>query len=135
MELRVEELFDISMSDENILSSEIQVIDFLGFDILYAEIVVDFDRKEDVFGYYLHFERDTDLIFLPRTIIERMLPGYEVDYFHLFLRSRQGGPAIISVPPRTHFVVFMQERNGTILVILYSDLCCGEWWRWWRCRR
>ena len=128
LELRVEEFFHISLSDENILSWEIQVIDSFGFDFLYAELVIVADKKEEIFGYYLNFTRMTDVSRVPRDIVNRVPSGYEIDYFYDFFRSRQRRFSLFSASPRTHFIVFMQEQNETILVVLFAELGSGQWW-------
>ena len=132
LELRVEEFFRISISNESILSSKIQVIDSFGFDGLYAEIVIVADKKEEVFRDYLHLERDTDLSFLPRAITSRLPPEHEIDYFHQFFRSVQRGCIFITVASQSVYVVFMQEKDGTILVILYCTHGGGQWRRYRR---
>ena len=132
LELRAEEFFHISLSDENILSAEIQVVDWHGFEILHAEIVIVAEKKEEVFRAYLQAARDTDVSYLPRHLVYRLPPEHEVDYFHQFFQSVQRGCIFISVVSQSVYIVFMQEQDGTILVILRCDFGGGQWRRYRR---
>lgn len=136
LEEYVSAFFNIPI-DENIISLEVEFISVEGsYDILFAELLIPADRRDEIFINYLPIptrarrireNHDEDYIGandeagLPYPINDRLPSDYEIVHVHEFLGRAKMPDGIGTVlETQTRYIVFTEERDGTVLVLLYA---------------
>jgi len=125
-DLRMLKFFDFQM-DESIVLSKIGRDEL---NILYADLIVPSDRKEEVFKAYRLATKEKDVQYLPpdiRARIETMSPDYELDYYYILHSGVKRGFIFTIEETQAKYIVFMQERDGNVLVLLFCTHADGRW--------
>ena len=118
---RISEFFEISI-DENVISSEMTLIDRESDEILYAELLIPSNKINTIFENYLHLNKDVDIRFLPQIIKDNPIFKSEFDYYYLrYGDVEKRNKSSITVVQQTKIIIFMKEKDGNIKVILYCD--------------
>jgi len=124
LEARIEYFFGIVI-DENIISSEIRMLDY---GVLHAELLIAQQDMEKVFGRFLHRTREVDVTHLPSSIVEHLLCEHEIDFFVFqYISVDCGGFFRRVVETQNGYIVFMKERDGNVLIVLNCTHADGNW--------
>jgi hypothetical protein len=120
----IEIFFNIPISEYTIFL-EAKRIEWLGFEFLYAELLVPTEKKDEIFENYLDMERyieNDEIATIPFFIRDKLPEGYAIDYFHEFFGSVQKTTDYgIIVEAQEKHIVFMEEKEGYTLVILLAS--------------